>query len=105
MPNIAVKLAESLKSWGVDMAYGKPIVADGMTIIPVAYVAYGFGGGGADESAGGGGGGGTTIPLGVYRIADGTVRFIPNLVVLIAASGPLVIAVGMGLSRILRALR
>lgn len=103
--NIAQTLAETVKARGAQLAYGEPIVAGGMTVIPVAFVAYGFGGGGSDENLAGGGGGGTSIPLGVYRIADGDVRFIPNIVALVAVGAPIVIAAGMGLSRIFRALR
>lgn len=103
--NIAQTLAETVKARGAQLAYGDPIVADGMTVIPVAFVAYGFGGGGSDDSMAGGGGGGTSIPLGVYRVADGDVRFIPNLIALVAVGAPIVIAAGVGLSRIVKALR
>lgn len=103
--NIAEKLADTVKARGVQLAYGEPIVAEGMTVIPVALVGYGFGGGGPDESIGGGGGGGVSIPVGVYRLSEGSVQFIPNLVALIAVSAPVVLAAGFGLSRILRALR
>ncbi len=103
--NIAVKLARSVKSRGAQLAYGEPIVADGITVIPVAFVAYGFGGGGTAESVGGGGGGGASIPLGVYVVANGGVRFIPNLIALVAVGAPVVIAAGIALSKILRSLR
>ncbi len=103
--NIAQTLAETVKARGAQLAYGDPVVANGMTIIPVAFVAYGFGGGGSNEELSGGGGGGASIPLGVYRVADGDVRFIPNLIALVAVGSPIVIAAGIGLSRVLRALR
>lgn len=103
--NVALKLAETMEARGVKLAYGEPIVAEGMTIIPVAFVAYGFGGGGTDETIAGGGGGGTSIPLGIYRISDGAVSFIPNIIAMVAVGAPIVVAAGMGISRILRALR
>ena len=103
--NIAENLAGSVTTRGVQLAYGEPVVAQGMTVIPVAFVAYGFGGGGTEESISGGGGGGASIPVGVYRISDGMVSFIPNLVALVAVGAPLVLAAGLGISRILRALR
>ena len=67
----------------VKTIYGEPIEAAGRTIIPVARVAYGFGGGPAIQSDGdsvteaaGGGGGVSTRPLGVFEVTlDGT-RFI-----------------------------
>jgi uncharacterized spore protein YtfJ len=62
-------LAERLQTTGVRTIFGEPISAEGRTIIPVARVAYGFGGGGGlsgkqagqsrdvkGEGAGGGGG-------------------------------------------------
>jgi uncharacterized spore protein YtfJ len=103
--NIAEKLADTVKSRGVQLAYGEPVVAEGMTVIPVSLVGYGFGGGGPDESIGGGVGGGVSLPVGVYQLAEGTVRFVPNMVALVAVSAPVVLAAGYGLSRILRALR
>ncbi len=103
--NIVESLAQSAKSRGVHLAFGEPVVADGMTVIPVAFVGYGFGGGGSNEAMGGGGGGGVSIPVGIYRITDGTVRFIPNPIAILVAGVPLVLATGIALSRILKALR
>ena len=63
--------------------YGDPITADGKTIVPVARVAYGFGGGSgrkgqADGEEGGGGGGGVAAtPVGVVEITPSETRFIP----------------------------
>jgi uncharacterized spore protein YtfJ len=66
----------------VKSVYGDPVVVGGRTVIPIAYVRYGFGGGAGhpkgDEDAGGGGGGGgvTARPSGALEItAEGT-RFI-----------------------------
>ncbi|MGH9430792.1 MAG: GerW family sporulation protein [Terriglobia bacterium] len=72
----------------VKTVYGEPIVSDGRTVVPVAKVAYGFGGGlgartkgqgenkeakGTDE---GGGGGVAAIPVGVVEITKENTRFI-----------------------------
>lgn len=72
--------------------YGEPISADGVTVVPVAQVRFGFGGGGgggtADEAVegpqrhnvgggGGGGGGGQVQPLGYIEIANGRSRWVP----------------------------
>lgn len=79
---------------GVETAFGEPIEREGRTVVPVARVAYGFGGGfgegaeiegeeGADEpaevggSGGGGGGGAMTRPLGVIEVTDHETRFVP----------------------------
>lgn len=63
---------------------GDPIKVDGITIIPVSKVSYGFAGGGSDlpvksekEAFGGGTGGGMTLqPLGFLVVSGGDVRFI-----------------------------
>lgn len=78
----------------VRSVYGDPIEADGKTIIPVARVAYGFGGGfgqggegmggseapeGAEEGSGQGagvGGGVSAKPVGVVEVGDGETRFV-----------------------------
>lgn len=73
----------------VDTVYGEPIERNGKTIIPVAKVAYGFGGGygseareesegeGHHDGEGGGIGGGVkTTPAGVVEITDTETRFI-----------------------------
>jgi uncharacterized spore protein YtfJ len=79
---------------GVETAFGEPIEREGRTVIPVARVAYGFGGGfgegaevEADEevdepaevggSGGGGGGGAMTRPLGAIEVTDHETRFVP----------------------------
>lgn len=82
-----------MKSASVDKVYGDPIETQGKTIIPVARVAYGFGGGagrpkhhngygagddGEEPEAGGGGGGAVAAPYGVLEVTpDGTklIRF------------------------------
>lgn len=66
---------------------GEPISAHGKTVVPVAKVAYGFGGGfgpgkhGAQadrQGEGGGGGGGVrAYPAGALEITDTGTRFVP----------------------------
>jgi uncharacterized spore protein YtfJ len=109
MTNIALKLAEATRSFGVKSAYGEPVEIDGVTIIPVAFVQYGFGGGGdengGDAEMGGGGGGGMSIPVGAYVKSAGGVRFDPNLVSLLAVGIPFMWVAGKALARIIRALK
>ena len=76
------------KSASVKNVYGEPITAHGKTLVPVAKVAYGFGGGagvrqkdgaetGGKEEGGGGGGGVAAAPVGVLEITETCTRFIP----------------------------
>lgn len=75
---VGTRLASSNR---VEAVFGAPIAAEGKTIIPVASVAYGFGGGGGTEHAGeegyGGGGGGSVSPIGVVEVSIDDTRFIP----------------------------
>src|SRR4051794_19345832 len=72
---------------GAGAGFGKPVEADGVTIIPVARISGGSGEGsgpanGADESASTGVGGGMGVsarPVGVYLIRDGNVRWRPAI--------------------------
>jgi hypothetical protein len=110
-------LAETFKSVGVSRAYGPAVKVDGVDLIPVALVSFGFGGGGnsdagssaldgRQESAAGGGGGGFVLPLGVYsRNGSGRVAFRPNTFALLAGLAPLVCAVGYTVRGILRTRR
>ena len=73
------------------IAYGDPIVVDGVTVIPVARVMLGFGaGGGVGEAepstngddagasvGGGGGGGGLVQPLGFIEIDASGANWVP----------------------------
>lgn len=67
-----------------DTVMGTPVKVDGITIIPVSKVSYGFAGGGSDlptknekEAFGGGTGGGMTLqPLGFLVVSNGDVKFI-----------------------------
>ncbi|WP_022886423.1 GerW family sporulation protein [Glaciibacter superstes] len=113
MTNLAVKLAENARTFGVTSAYGEPVEVEGVTIIPVALVQYGFGAGGdedpADGSSGsgasGGGGGGMSVPIGAYVKSGGTVRFEPNVISLLAVGIPFVWVAGKAFARIIRALK
>lgn len=58
--------------------YGQPVERDGVTVIPVAKAAYGFGGGSgkkAGDEGTGGGGGMSLTPIGYIEIKDGNTRF------------------------------
>ena len=57
MNNVAENLAETVKSRGVELAFGQPFESGGATMLPIALVTYGFGGGSSGEDGGGGGGG------------------------------------------------
>ncbi|ASD22373.1 MULTISPECIES: hypothetical protein [Cryobacterium] len=107
MTNLALKLAENARSIGVRSAYGDPVQIEGVTIVPVALVQYGFGGGGeGDESAAaGGGGGGMAIPIGAYVKSGGAARFEPNVISLLAVGIPFVWVAGKAIARIIRALK
>ena len=73
------RLAEAFKTFAdAKMIYGEPIERDGMTIIPVAKLRYGFGGGGGkhNRDEGGGGGGGMIVqPAGYIELKGGTSKF------------------------------
>jgi len=87
------RLFDSVETLGrkanVNAAFGKPVVAEGRTLIPVAEVSYGFGlgfgvAGGGEEvaedegSSGGGGGGGVhTRPVAVVEVTPEGVRVEP----------------------------
>lgn len=61
--------------------FGEAVEREGITIIPVARVWYGFGGGRAlpseDESRVGGGGGVSATPVGYIEVRNGESRFRP----------------------------
>lgn len=99
----AEKLARSFQErLTVRTAYGEPITANGVTVVPVAKVRFGFGGGGGGGSGtgpgagfpafesgdsmptgsgtgggGGGGGGGAVEPIGFIEITDIGARWVP----------------------------
>lgn len=88
--NVATRLGQSAS---VKNVYGEPIVKGERTILPVARVAFGFGGGfgnkgarqpllegakeGNPETGAGGGGGLRACASGVFEISDKGTRFIP----------------------------
>jgi uncharacterized spore protein YtfJ len=97
----------------VTAVYGEPVTADGVTVIPVAKVAFGFGGGAGREvggtksgDGGGGGGGAEAKPLGYIEIRDGTATYKPirdpwsDVVLPLAA-----LVIGGAIPKILRSLR
>ena len=82
------KIGETLGSTAtVRSVFGEPIHVEGKTIVPVAKVAYGFGGGfgsghgkhepGREGEGGGGGGGVRAFPAGALEITAQGTRFIP----------------------------
>ncbi|MEO7373287.1 MAG: hypothetical protein ABIW36_05155 [Terrimesophilobacter sp.] len=105
MTNVAETLAETVRSRGVQLAYGDPFDAGDSTILPVALVTYGFGGGGIAAEGGGGGGGGVALPLGVYVMRGGSTRFHPNPIALIGVMTPVLWALGRAVSRVVKASR
>lgn len=85
LPALYRSFAEHLEtSAHVKTVFGEPIRTDNKTIVPVARVAYGFGGGpvkgdpenGPIETAGGGGGVSAT-PLGVIEVTEERTHFVP----------------------------
>ncbi|MBX7551799.1 spore germination protein GerW family protein [Streptomyces sp. NPDC004232] len=76
------RLAEQLGSRAsVSAVFGEPVTSDGITVIPVAEVGFGFAGGTGPEAgaanAGAGGGGGGARPRGYIEIKDGIATYKP----------------------------
>ncbi|MFD0312696.1 GerW family sporulation protein [Streptomyces flavalbus] len=79
------RLAEKLGlRASVTAVYGEPVVSEGVTVIPVAQVAFGLGGGtghevGKDKTGEGAGGGGGAVarPVGFIEIKEGTATYKP----------------------------
>ena len=108
MSDLAVQLADAIKSFGVKAVYGDAVDIEGTTVVPVAVMAYGFGGGsgsGEDGEGTGGGGGGYTFPIGAYVGDSLGVRFQPNVVAVLAVGIPFAYAVGTALTRVIKALK
>ena len=70
----------------VDTVVGSPITVEGITLIPVSKVTYGFAGGGTDLPTkeagrfGGGSGAGISVtPIGFLSIQNGEVRVLPMI--------------------------
>lgn len=126
MADFTTKIADTVSSVGVRSAYGEPLDLDGTTVVPVALTWYGFGAGegggegrnstksGDRGSATGepsrgegqaGGGGGFAAPLGAYVTREGSTRFEPNTIALLAVGIPFVCVAGRALARVIRALK
>lgn len=104
-------------SASVKTVYGEPLVLEGKTVIPVAKVAYGFGGGtgtkkranGADgkqavtgEEGEGAGGGISAKPVGVVEITGQETKFVPfGLTKKLAIAALIGSGVGLGLGLLL----
>jgi uncharacterized spore protein YtfJ len=113
---IVEKLAERLRGAANAAAvYGTPVVRDGVTVIPVAKVRWGFGGGGGtgttpgDKGSGsgeGGGGGVLATPMGYIEMRDGSTEFrqINDPMTLLIVP-PIIIASGITAMLVLRGLR
>jgi uncharacterized spore protein YtfJ len=75
------RLAESVHVHAnARQVYGEPVERDGVTIIPVARVQWGFGGGGfgrGPAERGGGGGGARAYPAGFIHVRGGHAEFRP----------------------------
>jgi uncharacterized spore protein YtfJ len=93
----------------VRRVFGDPVVQDGVTVLPCAVVIGGMGGGtgqsGDGDTGSGGGFGVIALPAGVYRIADGQVKWQPalNANLLVVASTVLALAYLRARSRRARA--
>jgi uncharacterized spore protein YtfJ len=86
--DVLQRLGETVGSTAsVKSVFGEPIQANGKTVVPVAKVAYGFGGGfgagkhgkEANRQGEGGGGGGCVraFPAGALEITEKGTRFVP----------------------------
>ncbi len=83
--------------------YGDPVINNGVTVIPVAKIAYGLGGGsgGSKEGSGEGAGAGVSAtPMGYIEIKDGETSF--RRIFDPLALAPLIIAGGVAGTMILR---
>jgi len=80
--NGLTRLAERLGAKAAASAvFGTPVERDGVTVIPVARVRWGFGGGGGGgrnekaQDGWGGGGGVQAVPLGFIEVKDGGAQY------------------------------
>jgi uncharacterized spore protein YtfJ len=75
---LAEKVSRAASSTTV---YGTPVERDGVTVVPVAKLRYGFGGGSgrkhSDEEGSGGGGGVYARPVGYIEIKDDSSQYRP----------------------------
>ena len=113
-------MTESMKKFGIHLAYGEKVELEGSTIIPVAAVGFGGGAGagegnvssaksladGAQGGQGEGAGlGGGAFPVGAYVTDEFGTRFQPNIVALQLAAFPLALTAAWGLPRIIKAIK
>jgi uncharacterized spore protein YtfJ len=91
--------------------YGAPVEREGITVIPVARVRYGFGGGSGREKEGkegsGGGGGVYAAPVGYIELKDNSSEYRPirdptAMVPMIAVAGVLGLLALRGLTKLIR---
>ncbi|MBH8568638.1 hypothetical protein KB206_07085 [Microvirga sp. STS02] len=107
--SVAERLAQLLSSSvNAQTIYGSPVERDGVTVIPVAQAAYGFGGGSGPNAQGGiGGGGGVRLrPVGFIELSKGRSRFRPirrSVVPLVAVSGLMALLLLRAVPRLLPA--
>ena len=84
--------------------FGTAVERDGVTVVPVAAVRFGFGGGGGLDASGergeGGGAVGAGTATGYIELKDGHSRFVP--IVHPVSMGALVVATALGVLLILR---
>jgi len=96
-PALPEVLRSIVERAGAKMVYGDPVTVGGKVVLPVAKVAYGFGGGwGANPEhrrhGSGGGGGVMAKPLGVVEVTESETRFVP-----IGSTWTVFGAIGLGL--------
>ncbi len=107
------RMAERVSSNArAEAVYGSPVERDGVTVIPVAKVRWGFGGGdgtslgedAAPAAGGSGGGGGVMVsPIGYIEIAEGQSRF--RRILDPTAMAPIVLAAAAMALLLLRGIR
>ncbi|KMS77001.1 hypothetical protein ACM01_02265 [Streptomyces viridochromogenes] len=109
MEHLADRLGGSAS---VKAVYGEPVTADGVTVVPVAKVAFGLGAGagrigelGTGEG-GGGGGGVDATPVGYIEISGGVATYRPIRRTWTDVAVPLAaLVLGAALPRIVQVLR
>jgi len=93
-------------SANASMVYGPPIEKNGVTLVPVAKVRYGFGGGTGrkqNEQGVGGGGGAQVLPLGFIEVRSEGASF--HRIRDTTGLALMFLAAGISLSMIFRGLR